>query len=322
MILFNIKKKEGESLGDFKELTSDQIWKNLIENFFEDFMNFFAGDISQDIAFENGFERLDKELGEILLNSEGHDRRCDELLKVKMKSGNGKWVFVHLEIQGYRDENFAERMFEYYYRIRDRYHEKIYPLVIYTHEIVTNHPDHYKENFYKMSLVYKYPVYKIVKQKEADLMKQDNPFALVVLAGLYTLKTKRNQAERYRFKKELVKLLAEKKWEKEKIRDLFLYIDGIIKINGVEKNEEIVEEFRERLKLGDEDMKLDWSTSNLAVEARKEGKLLGRAEGRVEGLNCAIVAIDLLKKNTDVETIAKMSGMPIEKINELKKSVL
>jgi len=57
-------------------------------------------------------------------------------------------------------------------------------------------------------------------------------------------------------------------------------------------------------------MKLDWSTSNLAVEARKEG------------VNCAIVAIDLLKKNTDVETIAKMSGMPIEKINELKKSVL
>jgi hypothetical protein len=177
-----------------------------------------------------------------------------------------------------------------------------------------------------MSLIYKYPVYKIVKQKEADLMKQDNPFALVVLAGLYTLKTKKNQDERYRFKKELVKLLTEKKWEKEKIRDLFLYIDGIIKINGVERNEEIVEEFRERLKIGDEDMKLDWSTSNLAVEARKEGKLVGwsegRVEGRAEGLNCAIVAIDLLKKNTDVETIAKMSGMPIEKINELKKSVL
>jgi hypothetical protein len=33
-------------VGEFKELTSDQIWKNLIENFFEDFMNFFAGDIS------------------------------------------------------------------------------------------------------------------------------------------------------------------------------------------------------------------------------------------------------------------------------------
>ena len=65
-------------------------------------------------------------------------------------------------------------------------------------------------------------------------------------------------------------------------------------------------------------MKLDWSTSNLAVEARKEGKLIGRSEG----LSCAIVAIDLLKKNTDVETIAKMSGMPIEKIKELKKSVL
>ena len=61
-------------------------------------------------------------------------------------------------------------------------------------------------------------------------------------------------------------------------------------------------------------MKLDWSTSNLAVEARKEGKLLGRSEGRVEGLNCALVVIDLLKKNTNVETIAKMSGMPIEKI--------
>jgi hypothetical protein len=68
---------------------------------------------------EKGVVFLDKELSELFpeLEKQGGNRFVDMLVKVFLKNGNEEWILVHIEIQGGSDKNFAERMFQYWYRI-------------------------------------------------------------------------------------------------------------------------------------------------------------------------------------------------------------
>lgn len=56
------------------DITTDQVWKSAIENYFKEFMQFFAPEISQDIDFSKGYVNLDKELAKIAPKSEQKDR--------------------------------------------------------------------------------------------------------------------------------------------------------------------------------------------------------------------------------------------------------
>jgi len=56
----------------------------------------------------------------------------DKLVKVFLLSGREKWVLIHIEVQGYPDADFEERMFIYYYCIFDKYKTKVVSLAILT----------------------------------------------------------------------------------------------------------------------------------------------------------------------------------------------
>lgn len=49
-----------------------------------------------------------------------------------MKNGTEHWFLIHIEVQGYQDSDFAKRMFQYAYRIMDRYGRPIAALAIFT----------------------------------------------------------------------------------------------------------------------------------------------------------------------------------------------
>ena len=65
-----------------------------------------------------------------------------------MKDGNERWVLVHVEIQGYRDEDFAERMFIYFYRIYDKFRQKIVSLAVFSDPEKKFKPDRFFYNFF------------------------------------------------------------------------------------------------------------------------------------------------------------------------------
>jgi hypothetical protein len=49
----------------------------------------------------------------------------DKLVKVHLKDGKEEWLLVHIEVQGYPDEEFSERMFRYFYKIFDRHGKRV-----------------------------------------------------------------------------------------------------------------------------------------------------------------------------------------------------
>lgn len=92
----------------------DVLWKGMLEVVFEDFLRFFFPDADNLYDFERGFVFLDKELGEMYPepDKEMDTRYVDKLVKVYRKDGGESWLLLHVEVQGYHDLLFPQRMFK------------------------------------------------------------------------------------------------------------------------------------------------------------------------------------------------------------------
>jgi hypothetical protein len=186
----------------------DALWKRIIEQLFPDFVAFFLPDVAEQIDFSQPYVFLDKELEKLFPESHKGRRQVDKLAKVFLKSGEAQWILIHAEIQGYHDEQFAQRMFTYFYRVYDKYQQRIAALAIFADQHKDWKPAQFDYRFSQTGLTYFYPVYKILEQDEALLAHHENPFAMVVLAALYALKSHRKgQDTKLRFKLELTRLL-------------------------------------------------------------------------------------------------------------------
>lgn len=72
-------------------------------------------------------------------------------------------------------------MFQYYYRIIDRFDKPVTALVILTDNQKNYNPSVYTSSLMGTSIRYQYNTYKILDKKEKELLKIDNPFAIVIL---------------------------------------------------------------------------------------------------------------------------------------------
>jgi hypothetical protein len=75
----------------------DSPWKEVIERFFERFMAFYFQSAHKLIAWDKGFEFLDKELQKITREAEQGRRTVDKLVRVHLKKGGEMWVLIHIE---------------------------------------------------------------------------------------------------------------------------------------------------------------------------------------------------------------------------------
>jgi predicted transposase YdaD len=185
---------------------------------------------------------LDKELEELSHQEERPNMRyVDKLVKVFLTNGLERWILVHIEVQGYSDPQFEERMFTYYYRIKDKYQQELTAWAIFTDPNPNYHPVEYKSEFLGTSIVYKFNTYKILDQDEKELKSSENPFAVIVLTALLELKkNKLDSKDLIELKLDLAKNLFEKGFSKEKIRNIMNFLKYYIRLE--EEDNEIFEE--------------------------------------------------------------------------------
>lgn len=223
-----------------QEIDYDESYKRIIEDHFEDFLFFFMPDLANDVDFSKDFEFLDKELIKLFPESEKAKGTVDKLVQVNLKSGGNDLVLI--EVQGQiSKEEFSLRMFRYYFKLFDRYNKKITSIAIFTDEYKNYKPGVYKSECYGSEIIYRYNTYKILDQNEKELIDNENPFALVVLAGIYTIQSKGDDKLRYRYKIKLAKLLFKRGYSKVKVISLLLFIDHILKLSDILKNKFISE---------------------------------------------------------------------------------
>jgi predicted transposase/invertase (TIGR01784 family) len=145
---------------------------------------------------------------------------------------------------------------------------------------------------------------------EAALSQSDNPFAWITLAHLKTQATKRNPQSRKTWKFTLMRQLYERGMSSKDIRNLYEFIDWTMMLP-----EDLDMAFWQELKTFEEEQKVTYITS-----AERFGKQIGRAQGLEEGQakKATEVALKLLEKGMDLATIAEVTELSIEQIQQLQ----
>ncbi|WP_200251594.1 hypothetical protein [Lamprobacter modestohalophilus] len=152
---------------------------------------------------------------------------------MRTHEGRDLWVLVHTEVQGAAQTEFAKRMFQYNYRIRDRYDRSVVSLAVLSDTNRQFRPSSYEDGRWGCRILFEFPTVKLLDYTEperwAELEASDNVFALVIMAQIRAKVT--DDAETLKgWKFRLIRMLYERGYERPLILQLFRLIDWMIRL--------------------------------------------------------------------------------------------
>ncbi len=296
------------------EISKDLLWKSIIEDFSFEFMAYFLPDwVKNNVDMNKPCEFLDTELAKIQDKTALGLKRADKLIKVFLKNGLEKVIYFHIEVQGYKDDNFSERMFVTFYRLFDRYSsQNIMTFALYSDENKSYEPSQFVYKNETVNLVYKFLTFKILKKPLNTLFIKDNIFSYIMLAVRKALdKDSKTDAAQLKWKTNLIKDLVEAGYNDAKVKKILYFIYNYISIK-----ENIVTQ------------QLDSNISTITKQQKNMGiielvenayfeaaEARGKAEGKDEGKNEMI--LKCFSKGMKIPEIANLLDIPIEYIKEL-----
>jgi len=225
---------------------------------------------------------LDKELEALGLEKLG-SKTVDKLIEVTLKSGKQKTLFIHIEVQAQKQDEFGERMHNYYCFIRAHYPNRD----VISLAILTDNNPNWMPNSHTFELAgckheFTFPVFKIILCKDPEKIYEQtgNLFALVVAATQLALKTGENPEKR---SDQRLKLLA------------YLYRKGIPRAVAIDfyralwwltrfpKKEMELNFQRKMSNFALQHKPMEHLLAPFEIEAMNKGLVKGRQEGRQEG---------------------------------------
>ena len=85
----------------------DSPWKEVIERYFPEFMAFYFPDAYAEIDWAKEHVFLDQELRAVVQDAELGKRFVDRLVRVNVLNGGESWIYIHVEVQGTKQAEFA-----------------------------------------------------------------------------------------------------------------------------------------------------------------------------------------------------------------------
>ena len=290
----------------------DIYWKGILEDLFPDFLRFFYPNADELFDIDRGFEFLDQEVEKLFpLGDPEHPQSVDKLVKVYTRQGTEEWILIPIEVQGYKGKKeFAERMFTYFYRIRDSYGKKVRSIAIFTDSNKQFHPREYLYQEGETSVVFKFRTYKVFEQDPEVLKESDNPFSVVILTIQLALRQGKLQKKEDYFDLalDLVKRLYQKGFDRKKIEYLLDFIKAYVNFDKPEINRRFDHEVD----------KLNDKTKTMGI--REQILQITKDEATNEK---NIVFVTNLIEQTDFsdEKIAGLSQVSIEFVQQIRKQL-
>ena len=296
----------------------DESWKIVLEKYFWQCLDFYFPEISRQIAKEKGYTFLDQELQQISPKAHSKKRRLDKLARVYLLDDTEIWVLLHIEVQTYKEEEFAMRMYSYHYRIWDKYQKQVASVAILADNHATFRPQTFElKAFGKEFVRFRFETTKLLEWqgKEKYLEAEKNIFGIVTLASLKAYEE--NFKTRAQWKYLLTKMLYDRGYGEEDVMNLYRFLDGIMVLP-----EKMEIEYNDKVVLLEEEKKMPYITTAERIGIRK-GKIEGIKEGKIEGIElvleikfgaAGLSLIDEIRKISDIEKLTKLQ----EKVKKAK----
>jgi hypothetical protein len=292
---------------------NDILWKSILEDIFDDFLRFFCPEADQLFDFSRKFEYLDKELDQLFQLQDGRysPKFVDKLVKVFTLAGDEEWVLVHIEVQGYRDRFFEDRMFTYYYRIWDKYRKRITAFAILTDANANFRPTCFEQSFLGTTLCYQFNSFKVLDQSEDILEANPNPFAQVILTVKAALKGKNlEDADLLSLKVQLARRLLMMDMSKYKIEKVLNFLKFYVRFGNEESDEKYDSEIVTLTHNRNKTMGIEEA---IAVIAAEEGWEAGCRNSNITFIR------NLLKDTTfDDAEIARLVGVSTSFVDDVR----
>ncbi len=292
------------------EISKDLLWKVMIEELSFEFIDYFLPDWAENNIDRNkSCEFLDTELANIQDKTALGLKRADKLIKVFLKDGTEKFIYFHIEVQGYKDDNFSERMFKTFYRLYDKYSpEKIMAFAIYSDENKNYEPSQFIYKYQKTRVIYEFETFKILNKSLKELYLEDNIFSFVMLAVRRALdKKSQPDTAQLKWKTDLIRDLTEAGYSNEKVDHVLYFIYYYIEI----KDNTITQKLDSNIAIitkQEKNMNIQEIVRNAYIEAAE-------ARGKVEGKNEMI--FKCFSKGMKISEIASLLDVSTEYVKEL-----
>ena len=264
------------------QVNQDDLWKKVIADLFEDFLLFFLPEFHKEVDFSKSVDFLQQELFKEIIKDRKGRKMADQIAKVHLKNGKEQWVLVHTEVQSEDDEDFPLRMFQYYYRIFDRYGKKIVAIAVFSNKS-NKSSNQYKDVYFGTELSYTFNKYVIDNFDEKELKKSPKLFSKALLASIYMNRTKSNDKMEMRsiYKRALLRdVWSLQNATRTEISALLYFVDYLLKLPE-EMSEQLKQELRTEIRKEDEQMlqlhkgELPPTLAGILEMERQEGLELG-----------------------------------------------
>lgn len=218
-------------IGTTRAADHDSPWKMALEGYFQEFLDLLFPAIHEQVDWLKGYSFLDKELQQITADANSGRRYADKLIKVYAHDGSETWVLIHVEVQGEPEDAFAERMYIYQYRLRDRYGVDVVSLAVLADTRDSFRPTTFRYQRWGCALTFTFPTAKLIDWEThwSELSASDNVFALVVMAQIHAKRLK-DGATRKDVKVALIRLLYERGYSRDQVVQLFIIIDWMLQL--------------------------------------------------------------------------------------------
>ncbi|WP_372610108.1 hypothetical protein [Halomonas sp.] len=283
----------------------DSPWKEALEYYFPQFLELLLPEIHREIDWQRPHEFLDKELQQVVRDSDAGRRHADKLVKVFTLDGSETWVLIHVEVQGRTDHHFNARMYRYYYRLQDKYpRQRIASVAILTDEADHQAIGYHEQQLWQTRLTFSFPVVELqrVGQERHLLENSANPFAVIVLAQLEAHRTKGNDKDRLVTKFGLMKRLYQRGFKRAEVLELLRLIDWMLALPPA-----LEEQLEAQMARFEEEVQMSYVTSFERI-AEKRGVQQGNVSGRAQML-LKLLTLKFGELPTGIESKVRHAGL-------------
>ena len=208
----------------------DGAWKEALELYLMGLTYLCFPEIAARIDWDAGFVFMDKELEEIMRDAELGRQHVDKLAEVRLRDGQKQWILFHIEVASQEYVPLELTMYQYHHRLEDRYDLPVLSVAVLADESETWRPHFYESEVLGCKVRFEFPTCKLVdfRARWAELEAHPHPAALIIMAHLLALETRKDMNRRSALRRELTQLLYERGYGRKDVLEILRLLDWLM----------------------------------------------------------------------------------------------